>query len=341
MPSSLCWAAGGEVGDVEVDHGLAVDAHVVLVDDFEDGAGGDVAGDEVAVLGVPLFEEVPAFGFGDGLRGALVVLVFGDPDAAAFAAGGLGHEAELVFAGDGGGVDLDELAVGVVGALLVEGGLGGAGADDGVGGLAEDGSVAAGADDDGVGGEGAGLHGAEVHGADAAAGAFAVEDGGEELPAFVLGDFAFGFVAADLLVEGVEELLAGGCSGKGGAVVERSAEAAEVEQAFGGAVEGDAHAVEQVDDGGALRGHVLDGGLVGEEVAAVDGVVEVLEDVVALALEVLGGVDAALGADGVRALDRDDGEEVDGAAGFGDLDDGGEAGEASAYYDDSGCCCHA
>ncbi len=148
------------------------------------------------------------------------------------------------------------------------------------------------------------------------------------------------FVAADLLVEGVEELLAGGGSGEGGAVVEGATEAAEVEEAFGGAVEGDAHAVEQVDDGGALRGHVLDGGLVGEEVAAVDGVVEVLEDVVALAFEVLGGVDAALGADGVRALDGDDGEEVDLAASFGDLDDGGETGKAAAYYDDSGCCCH-
>ncbi len=86
---------------------------------------------------------------------------------------------------------------------------------------------------------------------------------------------------------------------------------------------------------------LLDGGLVGEEVAAVDGVVEVLEGGVAFALEVLGGVDAALGADGVRALDGDDGEEVDLAAGFGDLDDGGESGEAAAYYDDSwGCCCH-
>jgi hypothetical protein len=43
----------------------------------------------------------------------------------------------------------------------------------------------------------------------------------------------------------------------------------------------------------------------------------------------------------VGALDRDDGEEVDLAAGFGDLDDGGESGEAAAYYDDSwGCCCH-
>ncbi len=185
------------------------------------------------------------------------------------------------------------------------------------------------------------LHGAEVHCGDAAAGALGVEHGGEELPAFVLGDLALGLVAADLLVEGVEKLLAGGGSGEGGAVVERAAEAAEVEQPFGGAVEGDAHAVEQVDDGGALRGHVLDGGLVGEEVAAVDGVVEVLEDVVAFALEVLGGVDATLGADGVRTLDRNDGEEVDVAARLGDLDDGGEAGEASAYDDDSGsCCCH-
>ncbi len=109
------------------------------------------------------------------------------------------------------------------------------------------------ADDDGVGGEGADLHGAEVHGDDAAADAVGVEDGGEELPALVLGDLALGLVAADLLVERVEELLAGGGAGEGGAVVERAAEAAEVEQAFGGAVEGHAHAVEQVDDGGALR----------------------------------------------------------------------------------------
>ena len=99
-------------------------------------------------------------------------------------------------------------------------------------------------------------------------------------------DAAVGLVAADLLVERVEELLAGGCPGECGALVEGAAEAAEVEQALVGAVEGDAHAVEQVDDGGGAGGHVADGGLVGEEVAAVDGVVEVLEDGVTLALEV-------------------------------------------------------
>ncbi len=84
--------------------------------------------------------------------------------------------------------------------------------------------------------------------------------------------------------------------------------------------------------------HGFDGGLVGEEVAAVDGVVEVLVGGVAFALQILGGVDAALGADRVGTLDRDDGKQVDGAAGFGDLDDRGEAGQASANHDDSGCC---
>ena len=146
------------------------------------------------------------------------------------------------------------------------------------------------------------------------------------------------FVAADLLVERVEKLLAGGGAGEGGAVIEGAAEAAEVEQAFGSAVERDAHAIEEVDDGGRGFAHGLDGRLVGEEVAAVDGVVEVLVGGVAFALEVFGGVDAALGADRMGALDGNDGEEVDVAAGFRDFDDCCEPGQASANHDDFGCC---
>jgi hypothetical protein len=61
-----------DVGEVEVDHGLAVDAEAELVDHLVNGARGDVAGDEVAVLGIPLFEEVPAVGLGNLLDGALV-----------------------------------------------------------------------------------------------------------------------------------------------------------------------------------------------------------------------------------------------------------------------------
>ncbi len=121
-------------------------------------------------------------------------------------------------------------------------------------------------------------------------------------------------------------------------LIERAAEAAEVEQAFGGAIEGHAHAVEQIDDGGRGLAHGLDGSLVGEEVAAVDGVVKVLRGGVAFAFEILGGVDAALRAHGVRTLDRDDGKQVDRAAGLGDFDDRRESGEPSANHDDFGCC---
>ena len=201
--------------------------------------------------------------------------------------------------------------------------------------LAEDGADAAGGDDDGVGREGADFHGAQVHGADAAADAVAVEHGGEKFPVLVLLDLAFGLVAAHLFVERVEKLLAGGGAGERGAVVERAAEAAEVEQAFGSAVEGHAHAIEQVDDAGRGFAHGLDRRLVGEKVAAVNGVVKMLPGGVAFALEVLGGVDAALRADRVRALDGDDGEQVDVAAHFGDLDDGGESGQSAANHDDS------
>ncbi len=194
-------------------------------------------------------------------------------------------------------MNLDQLAVGVVHALLEDGRLRRAGADHGVGALAEDGADAAGRQDDGVSWEGAQLHGAQVQGGDAAADALGVENGGEELPALVLLDLAFGLVAAHLLIERVEQLLPGGGAGKGGAVIERAAEAAEVEQPLGSAIEGHAHAVEQVDDAGRGLAHGLDRRLVGQKVAAVDGVVEVLVGGVALALQILGGVDAALCAD--------------------------------------------
>ncbi len=154
----------------------------------------------------------------------------------------------------------------------------------------------------------------------------------------VLLHLALGFVAADLFVERVEKLLAGGCSGEGGAVIERAAKAAEVEQTFGSAIERNAHAVEQVNDAGSGLAHGLDRRLVGEEVAAVDGVVEMDPGGIAFALQVLGGVDASLRANRVRALYGDDREQVNLTAHFGDLDDGGEAGEAAAHYDDFWSC---
>jgi hypothetical protein len=150
-----------------------------------------------------------------------------------------------------------------------------------------------------------------------------IEHGGEKFPVLVLFHFAFRLVTADLLVESVEKLLAGGCSGEGGAVVERAAEASEVEQTLGGAIEGNAHAVEEIDDAGSGFAHGLDRRLVGEEVATINRVVEMLVGGIAFALQVLGGVDASLSADRMRTLYGDDREEVNFAAHLGDLDDGG------------------
>src|SRR6185437_7612589 len=117
-------------------------------------------------------------------------------------------------------------------------------------------------------------------------------------------------------------------------MVQRSAETAKIEQAFGSAIEGNAHAVEQVDDAGRGLAHVLHRRLVGEEVAPVNGVIEVLPGAVALAFEVLGGVDSALRAHGMRALHRHNREQIDMPAGFGDLDGRGEPRKAATYDND-------
>src|SRR5581483_4161531 len=134
--------------------------------------------------------------------------------------------------------------------------------------------------------ERANFHRAKVRRDDALAAAGVVLDEAEVLPALVLLDLALGLVAANLLIQGVKKLLPRRRAGKGGAVVERPAEAAEVDQPFRRAVEGDAHAVEQVDDVGRGVAHALDERLVREEIAALDRVDEVDLGVVALALRV-------------------------------------------------------
>src|ERR1019366_1280211 len=101
-------------------------------------AGRDVAGHEVAVLGIPLLEEVPAIAFRNALEVALVALLARDPHAATFTAGRFRHQAQLVFSRNASRVHLDELAVTVVSALMIESRLRRSGADHRVGGLAED-----------------------------------------------------------------------------------------------------------------------------------------------------------------------------------------------------------
>ena len=119
-------------------------------------------------------------------------------------------------------------------------------------------------------------------------------------------------LAGELLVGAEQQLLAGLAPGVERAAHLGAAEAAVVEQAA--VLAGERHALGHhlVDDVDAHLGEAVDVGLAGAEVAALDRVVEEAVDGVAVALVVLGRVDAALRGDRVGTARRVvEGERVD------------------------------
>src|SRR5438552_5730233 len=176
----------------------------------------------------------------------------------------------------------DEFAVSVVTALLIKRRLRRAGADHGICRLAKDCADSTGGNDHRVRWKSPHLHGVQVYGADAAAYPTPIEHGGEKFPVLVLGDPAFRFEAAHLLIERIQELLPGGGAGEGGAMEQSATEAAEIEQSLGGSIEGDAHAVQQIDDAGRRLALVFYRRLVSQEVVARRGAVEGVPGAMAL-----------------------------------------------------------
>ena len=231
-------------------------------------------------------------------------------------------------------MDLDELRVADVCALLVDSGNSRAVADRRSRAASEHLAGAARREDDDIGGERLDLHRVHVLRDDAAADAVLVFDDADEFPELVLLDAALDFPAANLLVERVEKLLPRRRAGEAGALVLLSAEVAEVEVAFWRARKGNAHAVEHLDELRSCLDHALDRDLVREEVAAVDRIIEMLINAVMLALRVHAGVDAALRAQRMGALDRAVGKQVDFAAELTDLDGRHETRETAAYNND-------
>src|ERR1044072_3894337 len=120
-----------------------------------------------------------------------------------------------------------------------------------------------------------------------------VEHERHHFPVLILFDFAGYFITTNLLVECVEQLLTGRSSGESSAVMFSATEAAEVEQSFGRAREGNTHAIEQVNDRGRHLAHRFRGWLVCKKVAAVNSVVEVFPSRIAFAFGVDRAVDAA------------------------------------------------
>ena len=119
-------------------------------------------------------------------------------------------------------------------------------------------------------------------------------------------------------------------------MVLRSAEASEVQQALAGPVEHDAHAIQQIDDARRIVAHVLDRGLVGEEVAPIHCVVQVLMGRIAFTFRVHRTVDPALRADRMAALDGHEREQVYGDARFRNLHRRHQPSQSAADDDDLG-----
>ena len=228
---------------------------------------------------------------------------------------------------------LHELGVRVDGAVHVGAAVGAAGIDGAVGAAAVDDSGTSGRQTNRVGGKCLDLHRPQVERGDPPAGALLVLDEREVFPVLVLAHQAVVLVPAHLLVECVEELLARRGAGERGAVVQRAAEAAEVEQPLAGAVEGHAHPVQQIDDLRSGVAHPLHRRLLGEEIAALQRVLDVDVGVVPFPFGVHRAVDATLGADRMASFDGHDREDIDVLAGLGELDDGHEPRQPAADDD--------
>ena len=204
----------------------------------------------------------------------------------------------------------------------------------GVGGEEEDVAVAAGGEHDDVGEVGLELAGDHVaH--DDAAGPPVDDDQLDHLVAGVAAHGAGGDLALERLVGADQQLLAGLAAGVEGAGDLDAAERAVVEQAAVLAGERDALRDALVDDVRADLGQPVDVRLAAAVVAALDRVVEEPVGGVAVALVVLGRVDAALGGDrvgparGVLVAER-----LHDVAGLAERGRGRGAGQAGADDDD-------
>ncbi len=201
---------------------------------------------------------------------------------------------------DAGGVDLGVAGVRHVGALAVCTPRGRDVAAHRVGGEEEDVAVAATGEHHDVGEVGLDLAGDHVANDDPA-GPAVDDDQLHHLVPRVAPDGAGGHLALERLVGADEQLLPGLAAGVERARDLDTTEGAVVEQAAVLTGEGDALGHALVDDVPAHLGQAVDVGLAGAVVPALDRVVEEPVDRVAVALVVLGRVDAALGGDRVGA----------------------------------------
>ena len=158
-----------------------------------------------------------------------------------------------------------------------------------------------------------------------------IQHGRKKRPALEFFDFTFGFEAAHLLIQRVEQLLPGSRARKGRAVIQGPAKSPEIQQSLRRAIEHHAHAIQQVNNRRRRLAHALHQRLIRQKIAAVDRVVEMLPRGIAFTLQIFRRVNAALRAHRMGALHRHDRKQLNGDAGFGHLDRRHQSSQPAAH----------
>jgi len=104
--------------------------------------------------------------------------------------------------------------------------------------------------------------------------------------------------------------------------------AAKIQEPFGSAREGHAHAIEEIDDRGRHLAHGFCRWLISEKVTAVHRVVKVFPGRIAFTFGVDSAVNPTLRAHRMRTLNRNDREQINGVACLGYLHRRGQSGGA-------------
>ena len=189
---------------IEVDRLLPRQTQFFLKDDAVNSARRNVARNEIAVFRIPFFEKIKPIGFWNAFCRTLIRRIAWHPNSSALAARRFAHQAQLVFAGNRRRMDLNEFAVRIVHTLLKQRRLCRARAHHGVRRAPKNRADAPRAENHRVCRERFHFHRAQIHRADAAADTRVIQNCRQKGKAFVLFDFAFGFVAPHLLIERIE-----------------------------------------------------------------------------------------------------------------------------------------
>src|SRR5207245_10359852 len=99
---------------------MSADSEVMLLLDSNDGTLSHTAQHVISYPRIPLLQKIPAIIFLNLIRIALIAGDFPNPHAPAFSARRLRHQTQLVLARNRRWMNLDELAIRVVTALLVQ-----------------------------------------------------------------------------------------------------------------------------------------------------------------------------------------------------------------------------